>query len=476
MDAVAARLSWRRLPWLAEIALVLGCYALYCVVRVLAPHRLDVAFQNATHVASLESALGLDDEAWLNAFLTRHDWLEVVASYYYVSLHYVVTTAVLVWLWRRRDHDYAAMRSALVLASAAALVIYAAWPMAPPRYAMAGAVDTVSDVLQSGGHGVAGLVNDIAAMPSMHVGWALWCAVVVVRTSTHRLRHLAWAYPVVTTLVVVATANHYLLDAVGGVVVVVVPLYLCGAWRSRQVVAPARGEHGARGVLRRLRRPPGGSNDRFGRSCHGARARADSADRRHWGTTMDRPMQRYVLASHTDEQFRAIAEYVAQHQPGDGLRAAVPLEDPDGEHTHLYAIQGADEVRVDGHTRSYLTGDPSGGPHTAVTLDLCTSEPCERIREAFGKVTPVQLPPYDFYAFLLVHLEPWLAEDFVLPDLRGERACLPTGGGRLLLVQVAAEEREVVDADIEAWRAHPGVTSVRALRSSGRHLVRSPHR
>lgn len=191
---------------------------------------------------------------------------------------------------------------------------------------------------------------------------------------------------------------------------------------------------------------------------------------------MGSTVQRYVLASHTDEQFRAIAEYVAQHQPGDGLRAAVPLEDPDGEHTHLYAIQGADEVRVDGHTRSYLTGDPSGGPHTAVTLDLCTSEPCERIREAFGKVTPVQLPPYDFYAFLLVHLEPWLAEDFVLPDLRGERACLPTGGGRLLLVQVAAEEREVVDADIEAWRAHPGVTSVRALRSSGRHLVRSPHR
>ena len=234
MDAVAARLSWRRLPWAAEVASILFFYALYCVIRVLAPHRLDVALENATDVERLEAALGLNDEAWLNAFLTRHDWLQIVASYYYVSLHYVVTSVVLIWLWRRKHRDYAAMRSALVLASAIALVIYAAWPMAPPRYVMAGAVDTVHDVLASGGHGVAGLVNDIAAMPSMHVGWALWCAVVIVRLSTHRLRHLAWLYPLATTLVVIATANHYLLDAVGGVVVVAIPLYLTGAWKARR--------------------------------------------------------------------------------------------------------------------------------------------------------------------------------------------------------------------------------------------------
>ncbi len=241
MDAVAARLSWRRLPWVAEIASILFCYALYCVIRVLAPHRLDVALQNATSVETLEAALGLNDEAWLNAFLTRHDWLQILASYYYVSLHYVVTSIVLIWLWRRRDRDYAAMRSSLVLASAIALVIYAAWPMAPPRYVMSGAVDTVHDVLASGGHGVAGLVNDLAAMPSMHVGWALWCAVVVVRLSASRLRHLAWLYPLVTTLVVIATANHYLLDAVGGVVVVAVPLYLTGAWNGRHTAPVARG-------------------------------------------------------------------------------------------------------------------------------------------------------------------------------------------------------------------------------------------
>ncbi len=251
MDAVATRLSWRRLPWVAELGSILFFYALYCVIRVLAPHRVDAAFENATQVASLESALGLSDEGRLNAFLTRHDWLEIIASYYYVSLHYVVTSVVLIWLWRRRDRDYAAMRSSLVIASAIALVIYAAWPMAPPRYAMSGAVDTVHDVLASGGHGVAGWVNDIAAMPSMHVGWALWCAVVVVRLGTHRLRHLAWLYPLVTTLVVIATANHYLLDAVGGVVVVAIPLYLTGAWRDRRdagaadAVAPPLREHAA---------------------------------------------------------------------------------------------------------------------------------------------------------------------------------------------------------------------------------------
>lgn len=234
MNAVATRLSWRRLPWLAELGSILFFYALYSVIRVLAPHRVDAAFHNATEVASLESALRLSDEGRLNAFLSRHDWLEIVASYYYVSLHYVVTSIVLIWLWRRRDRDYAAMRSALVIASAIALVIYAAWPMAPPRYVMSGAVDTVQGVLASGGHGVADWVNDIAAMPSMHVGWALWCAVVVVRLSTHRLRYLAWLYPILTTVVVIATANHYLLDAVGGVVVVTIPLYLTGAWRDRR--------------------------------------------------------------------------------------------------------------------------------------------------------------------------------------------------------------------------------------------------
>lgn len=225
---VGGRLAWRRLPWALELASLAACYGLYAVVRVLAPHRLEEAFTNATQVEKLESLLGLGDEVGLNQFLTRHVHLETFASWYYVSLHYVVTPLVLVWLWRFRRRAYAPLRSALVLASGAALVVYATWPLAPPRYALAGSVDTVHDVLSSGGHGVNGLVNDLAAMPSMHVGWSLWCALVVVNVVRSPLRHLAWLYPICTTVVVVATANHFLLDAIGGALVVAAPVYLLG--------------------------------------------------------------------------------------------------------------------------------------------------------------------------------------------------------------------------------------------------------
>ena len=236
MDGLATKLSWRRLPWLAELLSIAAFYGIYMVVRVLSPHRVGAAFDHATRVAGVEQRLGIYHEPALNAFASRHHLVEVLASYYYVTLHYVVTPLVLVWLWRRRHRAYAPLRSALVIAGLSALVIYATWPLAPPRYAMTGAVDTVNEVLANGGHGVSGLVNDLAAMPSMHVGWALWCAVVIVTTVRHRLRHLAWLYPIATTLVVVVTANHYVLDAVGGVLVVGLPLYLCGLRPNRLVV------------------------------------------------------------------------------------------------------------------------------------------------------------------------------------------------------------------------------------------------
>ena len=237
MDGLAHRLSWRRLPWVLEIASILSCYGLYMVVRFLTPHQVGDAFAHATQVADLEKRLGVYRELGLNQFVSRHDWLETAATYYYVTLHYGVTTVVLIWLWRARHRAYAPLRSALVLASGIALVLYATWPLAPPRYAMTGAVDTVNEVLSGSGHGVSGLVNDIAAMPSMHVGWALWCAAVIASTVHHPARHLAWLYPVTTTLVVVVTANHYWLDAAGGVLVVSLALYLCGL-RARRLVLP----------------------------------------------------------------------------------------------------------------------------------------------------------------------------------------------------------------------------------------------
>lgn len=230
MEAMATRLSWRRLPWAVEVLSIGIGYAFYSIVRVMAPHRLQISYDHAAEVVNVEKAFGVFHELAVNTYLSAHNHLEVFSAYYYATLHFIITPLVLAWLWKRRPALYGHLRSALVIATAVALVVYATWPLAPPRFAIPGAVDTVFDhpVIWASGHGVEGFINDLAAMPSLHVGWAVWCAAVVVAAFRTRWRHLAWAYPLLTTVVVVATANHYVVDAVGGTLVVAVPLYLCG--------------------------------------------------------------------------------------------------------------------------------------------------------------------------------------------------------------------------------------------------------
>lgn len=230
MSLTGGRFAWRRLPWPVEVFSIAVGYAAYSIIRVLAPSRVSTSYRHAWELESIEKQLGMFPELGLNGFLSRHEVLQDLASYYYGTLHFIVTPVVLVWLWKRRVRHYSPLRSSLVLASLSALVVYATFPVAPPRFALAGTVDSVSlhPVLWDSGHGVKGLINELAAMPSLHVGWALWCAAAVVLVCQTPWRHLAWLYPLGTTVVVVATANHYVLDAVGGALIVVVPMVLCG--------------------------------------------------------------------------------------------------------------------------------------------------------------------------------------------------------------------------------------------------------
>jgi hypothetical protein len=226
-------LRWRRLPWILEVISIALGYGLYSFARLLAPS--SDATAHAYRLLDLERAFGLFHELAFNAFLVQHHWLIEFASYYYATAHFVITPLVLMWLFRQHSWAYAILRSGLVLATLVALVVYATWPLAPPRFVVSGAVDTVfqSPVIWAR-EGAASFVNEFAAMPSLHVAWAVWCSVAVITVMKTRWRHLAWAYPLTTTWVVVATANHYLLDAVAGLVVAVVPLWLCGL-RPRDV-------------------------------------------------------------------------------------------------------------------------------------------------------------------------------------------------------------------------------------------------
>jgi hypothetical protein len=211
----------------SELALLASLYVAYSASRLLADPGLGQATGNARDVLHLEALLHLDVEGWLNSGLNALPVLALVASYWYSLLHYVVTPAVLVWVYRTHPDRYRFARNSLVLGSALGIAGFALLPTAPPRM-LPGYVDTLASTASSGWwgsdasapRGLGELTNQLAAMPSLHVGWAVWCAAVVLLCTRRRwVQVLAVAYPVLTTVVVVATANHYLLDAVAGVLV-----------------------------------------------------------------------------------------------------------------------------------------------------------------------------------------------------------------------------------------------------------------
>ncbi|WP_291377482.1 phosphatase PAP2 family protein [Demequina sp.] len=238
---------WRRhRPWMTEIGLIIGLYYLYSVMRSASPDRVSVAMSNANLVENAQRAVGLDMELALNQLFVRNQWLADAASYWYQITHMVVTAGVLLWLWQRRREHYGALRTSLALLMVSGLATYWLFPLAPPRFALHGTVDTMAanPVLFAGQESVTGLANLYAAMPSLHVGWAVWCALAVVMTTRSRWWNLAWLYPLTTTYVVIGTANHYLLDAVAGTVYAVGAYAVARSAYARAAAAPATAQAG----------------------------------------------------------------------------------------------------------------------------------------------------------------------------------------------------------------------------------------
>ena len=236
--------AWAPQAWWVEILTVLVGYGLYEIIQGAAPAHRTPAYQHAHQLIRFETWLHIDAEPSVNRFVNSYDWLASVAGYYYDSLHYLITPTVLLFIWFRRHNAYARWRSAIIAASIASLVVFWLWALAPPRMAQHGIIDTlvtrhIYGTVES--KGASTLVNEFAAMPSLHVGWALWCAAAIVSTTNWRLRYLAWLYPVMTTLVVLGTGNHYLLDAAGGLLVLGIGIALTSPAASsadREVSTP----------------------------------------------------------------------------------------------------------------------------------------------------------------------------------------------------------------------------------------------
>ncbi|MEV4434504.1 phosphatase PAP2 family protein [Streptomyces sp. NPDC049555] len=218
-----------------EVLLIAVSYWMYSLIRNAVPEQRAAALRNADWIWQTEQGLHIAVEHTINKAVNSVTWLVVGMNYYYATLHFVLTIAVLVWLYRRHPGRYSAGRLALFATTGVALLGYYLYPLAPPRLMQGpGFVDTVVvhhtwGSMASGN--LADMSNQYAAMPSMHIGWSAWCGVMVATLARAVwVRVLATAYPLATLVVIVSTANHFWLDAVGGLLCLGVGFGLSYAW------------------------------------------------------------------------------------------------------------------------------------------------------------------------------------------------------------------------------------------------------
>ena len=214
---------------LPELALVLGMFLIYKVGRLVADDHLQRAFNNASRVWHFEHWMHIPSEAAFQHALLHSDFWIRMANCYYAWVHFPVSVALLLWLYIYRPAHYIPIRRLMGVVTAIALAVHMVFPLAPPRMVTAfHMIDTATTYGPSvyGPPSTDTLSNQYAAMPSLHVGWALIVAIGFIVAVRSRWRWLWILYPIVTFVVVVGTANHYWLDGIvgGGLVAAVAPL------------------------------------------------------------------------------------------------------------------------------------------------------------------------------------------------------------------------------------------------------------
>ena len=204
----------------------LACLALaYNVIRADQGGDGRAAYEHAASVIALEGRIFDIVEVPLNGWLMAVPFLAVPACYFYAVLHYLVTPVVLVMSWRRGGQAHQRAYWSLIVASGIALVVYATWPLAPPRLTPGiGIEDVMREFAEYGWwgdaasapRGIGDATNQFAAMPSLHFGWSLWCAIQMWGFGSRGWRVAAVVYPTLQAVVVIATGNHFVSDVAAG--------------------------------------------------------------------------------------------------------------------------------------------------------------------------------------------------------------------------------------------------------------------
>lgn len=216
-----------------NLGLLALLYVAYAVIRTVTADELTAAIANAIDLMSFQQLVGLPSELDLQYRLLSRGRLLRAANVYYAVLHFPATGAFMGWVWLRHRNRFEAIRNALIVATLAGLVAHVAYPLAPPRM-IPGFIDTAAEYGPNPyDMAISASANQIAAMPSLHVGWALLVAIGTISILGSTWRFLILAHPIITTGVVIVTANHYWMDAIVGALVVMLACVACQhQWRS----------------------------------------------------------------------------------------------------------------------------------------------------------------------------------------------------------------------------------------------------
>jgi membrane-associated phospholipid phosphatase len=217
-----------------------GAYYLYRIVRGLVDGHANIAFQHARAIVDFERSIHTFIERDVQLWAINNKVFIDIANWMYINSHFLVTTTFLIWLYITRNHAYYFVRNMFLVAMVLALVGYVVFPTAPPRFLPEwGFQDTVADLFGEGASQTAGvLYNPYAAIPSMHVAFALMVAVPAIQLVRPRLLKILWSvYPLLVTFVVISTGNHFWIDAALGAVVAAI-----SAWVATFAFARARPE------------------------------------------------------------------------------------------------------------------------------------------------------------------------------------------------------------------------------------------
>lgn len=223
--------NWRHF---AEVLFIVPAYIAYQFVRGTVAADAGQAFDNATRLIDIEQRLGIFHEATLQQWILPREWMVDAVNYIYIWGHLPVIIGVAIWLYTRHRENYSLMRNAFLISGLIALIGFSTVPLAPPRYMPEfGFTDTIINARSYYVFQNPKIVNQYAAMPSLHFGWDLLVAIAIgFNTRAYAVKLFAAFMPILTLSGIVLTANHYFLDAAAGALVACLGLGI--AWGIRK--------------------------------------------------------------------------------------------------------------------------------------------------------------------------------------------------------------------------------------------------